>query len=279
MPVGRREAMAGGAAWVLAGSAPAPVGRVVSLNPCLDAMLLAVADPGQIAALSHYSRDLQSSSAGPAAARFPFAYESAEAVMAFAPDLVLASRQGSLPTRTALQRLGVPLLLFATPDTMEESLQQMLRIAAAVGRRARGEAGVAAIQLAIAQSAPPPGGRRIRARLFQRDGFTTGPHTLMDELMTATGFENAAVAYGLTRSGNLPLERLLADPPEVLLQGERTPGAPGWGERVMRHPALARVAGRMRVVSFPERLMYCGGPNLARSAPLLAKAWRLAAGA
>ena len=75
-----------------------------------------------------------------------------------------------------------------------------------------------------------------------------------------------------------PLELLMANPPEVLLQGELTAGAPGWGERVMRHPALSRIAGRMRVVTFPERLMYCGGPNLARSAPLLADAWRRIAG-
>jgi iron complex transport system substrate-binding protein len=31
--------------------------RIVSLNPCLDAILLDVADPGQITALSHYSRE------------------------------------------------------------------------------------------------------------------------------------------------------------------------------------------------------------------------------
>jgi len=35
----------------------------------------------------------------------------------------------------------------------------------------------------------------------------------------------------------------------------------------------------MQVVTFPERLMYCGGPNLARSAPLLAAARRRIAGA
>jgi hypothetical protein len=42
------------------GHASAPA--IVSLNPCSDAILAEVADPGQVLALSHYSRDPRSSS-------------------------------------------------------------------------------------------------------------------------------------------------------------------------------------------------------------------------
>mgnify|MGYP000355960308 CR=1 FL=1 len=37
----------------------------VSLNPCLDALLVEIAAPRQILALSHYSRDASSSSLAP----------------------------------------------------------------------------------------------------------------------------------------------------------------------------------------------------------------------
>lgn len=276
MAIGRRAAITAGAAFALAGAAPAPARRVVSLNPCLDAMLLAVADPDQIAALSHFSRDPQASSVGAGALGFAVTYGSAEEVIARSPDLVLGNSVAAPATRRALQRLGVRMLLFRTPDAIAESLEQMQRIAVAVGHGARGAARVAAIRAAIAAAAPPPGSRRIRALVFQHGGFTTGPGTLLDELLTATGFHNVAVDYGLTRTSNVPLERVLADPPEVLLQGEPSPGAPGWAERVMHHPALDRVRGRMRMERFPARLMYCGGPNLAQSAALLAAAWRRA---
>jgi len=63
----------------------------------------------------------------------------------------------------------------------------------------------------------------------------------------------------------------------VLLSGEALAGAPTWGERVMRHPALDRLKGRVRVVSFPQHLMFCGGPNLVEAAGRLAKARRLVA--
>jgi iron complex transport system substrate-binding protein len=40
-------------ALALAAAAHAAPRRVVSLNPCLDGVLIALADPGQIVALSH----------------------------------------------------------------------------------------------------------------------------------------------------------------------------------------------------------------------------------
>jgi iron complex transport system substrate-binding protein len=269
----RREAITGAAAALALGGAAraAPARRVVSLNPCLDAVLLAVADPSQVAALSHYSQHPSSSSIGAAAGRYRFTYESAEEVIACSPDLVLASRHSSLATRQALGKLGVRVMLLATPDTIAESLDQLVEIAEAVGQGARGRVRASAIRRTVAACAPAAGQRPIRALVFQRGGFTPGPGTLLDELLRATGFVNAAAGYGVKRTSNAPLEQVLADPPELLLQGETTPGAAGWGERVMRHPALSEVAGRMRVATFPEHLMYCGGPNLEQSAPLLAR--------
>jgi iron complex transport system substrate-binding protein len=124
-------------------------------------------------------------------------------------------------------------------------------------------------------AAPPPGQAAATALVYQRNGFASGPNTLMDELLRRAGFRNAASDYGATRSSDIPLELVVARPPDVLLSGEGRAGAPTWGERAMRHPALAALKDRIRVVSFPERLMYCGGPNLVAAAQRLAAARRL----
>jgi iron complex transport system substrate-binding protein len=270
----RRAALVGAAAVGLTAAARAPAHRVVSLNPCLDTILVNVADPSQIAALSHYSRQPRASSIGESARRFAFTYESAEEVIALSPDLVLASRHSSLATRNALQRLGVRIELFSTPNGIDASLDQVRRIAALVGHPERGDAEVARIQAALTAAAPAPGARPVRALVFERNGLSSGPHTLMDELLTRTGFHNAAADYGARRSIDLPLDLVVAHPPEVLLSGEVLPGAPTWGERVMQHPALERLRGRVRIVKFPEHLMYCGGPNLIPAAERLAQARR-----
>lgn len=269
----RRSALAAGAVVGLSGAGPAPAPRrIVSLNPCLDVILVAVADRSQIAAVSHYSHDPSSSSIGPAGATYPFTYESAEEVLALRPDLVLTGRHSSPATRAALERLGVRTELFAVPDTVADSLIQVRQIARAVGHPDRGEALVAQIEAALAAAAPPPGAPRLTALTYQSGGFASGPGTMMDEMMRRCGLDNAVTRYGLKRTGNVPLELLVADPPDILLAGLAAPGAPSWADRVSNHPALARVAHRMHRASFPQQLTFCGGPVLIRTAAMLARA-------
>jgi iron complex transport system substrate-binding protein len=252
-----------------------PVGRprrVVSLNPCLDVILVEVADRAQIGGLSHYARDAYSSTIADVARTLPFTYESAEEVLALRPDLVLTGRHSSLATRNALDRLNIPKALFGVPDTVAESLEQVREVARLVGHPVRGEALVRRIESALAAAAPAPGARPLSALIFMPGGFASGPGTLMDEMMRRMGLANAAKRYGLRQSMHVPLERVIADPPDILLAGEPYPGAPSWAERVMEHPALVRVAGRMQRAVFPERLLFCGGPVLIRTAAALSRA-------
>ncbi|MBA4793002.1 MAG: ABC transporter substrate-binding protein [Phenylobacterium sp.] len=272
MSLNRRSLVAAGLAAGAdrAFAAPSAPERIVSLNPCLDAILVKVADRGQITAISHYSHDPGATSIGPSARAFPAVYGSAEEVVALRPDLVLAARYGAPATRAALARLGVRLEVFTLPGSIAESLAQVRRMGQVVGRPQRGEALAAGIEAALAAAAPPPGAPRLSALVFQSGGFAVAEGTMMDELLTRTGFDNAASRYGLKLSGKVPLELLIADPPDVLLAGEARPGAPTWADRVLSHPALKAVAGRMRRASLPQSLTYCGGPVLIAAAQRLA---------
>ena len=64
--------LASGAVVGLGGAATRDPRRIVSLNPCLDVILVHVADRAQIAALSHYSHEPSSSSLGELGRTFPF---------------------------------------------------------------------------------------------------------------------------------------------------------------------------------------------------------------
>ncbi|MFM7349954.1 MAG: ABC transporter substrate-binding protein, partial [Erythrobacter sp.] len=179
MGLGRvRNAGLVGAAWLAASCAPAapmrPVDAVrptiVSLNPCLDAILVEVAPPAQVLALSHYSRDPGSSSipAG-VAARFGVTGGTAEEVIAARPDLVLASIYIPQPTKAALERAGLKVATFGSPTTVAESLAQVREVAALAGRKAEGEA------LARRIAAPPaPAGAPIDTLLWQPGEIVAG---------------------------------------------------------------------------------------------------------
>lgn len=268
----RRTVMGGAIALGAATPAIAAPRRVASLNACLDAMLVHLADRSQIAALSHYAREPQGSTVAAEARTLPFTWETAEEIIALQPDLVLASQHSALATRNALKRLHVPVERFAVPKTIAESLDQVRRVARLIGRPERGEQLVARIQAAIAAARPRRETRRLSALIYQPNGFAAGPHTLADEMMTLAGFDNVARRYGLKSWGNVPLELLLADPPQVLLVGVPAPGARSWADRVMTHPALGALKGRMQQARFPERLLYCGGPVLIQSAQAMARA-------
>lgn len=243
--------------------------RVVSLNPCLDTVLVHVADREQIAALSHYARDKNASTVAAIAQTFPVTYESAEEVMALAPDLVLTSRHSDLATRNALRRLNIRTELFSEPQNVAQSIAQVRTVAGLVGQEARGEELVSRIETALAEAAPPLGAKPLPALIFQSNGFSSGRGTLVDEMMTRTGFVNVADRYGLSWWANVPLERVVADPPMVLLAGEMRADVPTWADRVLRHPALRAIEPKMKRATFPDRLLFCGGPVLIQSAAAL----------
>ncbi len=269
----RREIVAAAALLPLtagaAQAAPAPR-RVVSINSCTDGMLLDLGDRAQIVALSHYAREAANLTVVDRARPFRITRESAEEIIDLRPDLVLASRHNALATRQSLKLLGIKIETFATPTTVAESLKQVRKVARLLGHPERGEALVKRIDAAFAAAAPPPAARRPTAIVFQANGFTAGSDTLVGELLDRTGFINAAGRYGMKKWGNLRLEQLLADPPDLLIGGQATLGAPTWADRVGRHPALASIAGRMRRDTAPEGLLLCGGSVFIAAAARLA---------
>ncbi len=243
--------------------------RIVSLFPCIDAILLRVADPGQIAGLSNLSHEPSVSSVASEAQGWPKVRDDAESLLALSPDLVIVSRYTAASTRRALALAGVATLSVTPQLSVAESLDQVRRVAAAVGHPERGEALVARIMAALDRAAPPAGAPRLAALVFQTGGFVAGTSTLMDDMLRRTGFENLAPRYGVRDFGDVALEQLLHDPPQVLLADAPRPGAPNWGDRVLRHPALLALKGRMQIETLPQSLLLCGGPVLLQTAPRL----------
>jgi iron complex transport system substrate-binding protein len=270
----RRLAALGGLVAVMVmtsvAQAAATPRRVVSLNPCLDGILLEVADKGQIAALSHYARQPTQSAIADVARRYPFTWGSAEEVIALRPDLVLTSGMGGLELAGALPRLHIRQARFTVPDTVEQNLAQVRRMALLVGHPERGEALNQRIVAALKAAGPRPGEPPLGALIYEHHGLASGPGTLVDELLRRTGFENLAPRYGLKRTGEVPLESLIADPPRVLLAGRLAADEPVWADRILSHPSLAGLSSRMRRETFPETLMFCGGPSIIPASVALA---------
>lgn len=244
--------------------------RIVSINPCVDAILVQVADPVQIAGISHYSQDPAATSISVATARrFTATSGTAEEVVALSPDLVIAGAHVDPATVATLARLRIPLLQLGVAATIAESRDDIDRIAAAVGHEERGERLNARIDAAVAAArnvAGPP----VPALIWLGGGLVPGTGTLANEMMGVAGYRSLSAAYGLKQWDVLPLEYLVAQPPRVLFT---TIGAAS-DDRMLSHPVLRPLARRIAVRAFPRRLVNCGGPTIIDALGVLAKARR-----
>ena len=253
------------AAGLLTGCAePAPEAAahptIVSLNPCTDAVLAQVADPGQILAISHYSHDPRATSMPLAEARrFRATGETVEEVLALDPDVVVAGSFLPPATAQAFDRLGIRVETFGVVPDLAENAVQIRRLAALAGHPERGEALLARIDEALA--ATRYDGAPVTTLLWQQGGIVPGEETLIARLMAHTGLASHSAARGLGQGAYLPLEQVLADPPELVL-------AAG-DERMLTHPALRSLAG-VRYERFESSLLFCGGPTVVRAAERLA---------
>ncbi len=237
-------------------------GKIISINPCTDAILLEIADAEQIGAISHYSHDKNASSVDmKQAQKFAAVGQSAEEIIALKPSLVLAGGHLSASTLEALHKLDIPVLQSPVANSIAESKAQISNIAAAINQGARGKALNSKIDLALESSMPNHNitkDEMIEAIVWQRGGLVPGENTLIDELLAHTGFTNVAHHYGLSQWDIIGLERLSATPPSIILRGGN--GA----DRILQHPILNKIDSD--VVDFPQSMIWCAGPTIIKAA-------------
>jgi iron complex transport system substrate-binding protein len=260
------------AAFALAGCARPPViapHGVVSNNPCIDAVLAEIALPGQVSAVSIYSHDADSASAPLAWARqLPAMGMSAEELLLARPKLVLTGNLPSSGANAVLARAGIKTIALGVAPTIADDVQQIRTIAAALDRTDAGEALISD----ILESLPSTqfSGPFVSAIIWQNGGFVAGKGTLQDELLARHGFRNASTQYGLSSWGVLPLETLMRNPPMVIFMPTNARDSDARETRA-RQGLLSHLGGRTRIVDFPDRLLFCGGPTIIKVSAILKK--------
>ena len=234
---------------------------IVSLNPCADAILSEIAAPGQLLAISHYSQRASSSSMPlDEAARYRSTGGTAEEVLALAPDIVVADPFIDPSTREALERAGVQVELLGMVATPQDSMAQVRQLAELTGNAGSGEALVTRIELAWDAAAFD--GAPATALLWQQGGIVPGEGTLASAMLERAGFASHSAARGLGQGAYLPLEQVLADPPQVVLAAGE--------QRMLQHSALRELEGA-RYERLDPSLLYCGGPTIPRALERLAE--------
>ena len=245
--------LAGCAGQTVERSAQAPT--IVSLNPCADAILAEVASPGQLLAISHYSHSPSASSMNvDTAARFASTGGTAEEVIALAPDVVVGDIFMPPATRAALERAGIRVEQVGIVGSLADSDAQIRQLATIAGKESAGEQLVS--RIAAAWDAAGDDGAKVDTLLWQDGGIVPGDQSLALAMLEQVGFASHSAARGLGQGAYLPLEQVLADPPQLVLASGN--------ERMLTHPTLGALKD-VRYETFDSALLYCGGPTIPRA--------------
>nr|MCU0794005.1 ABC transporter substrate-binding protein [Opitutaceae bacterium] len=197
--------------------ARADVARVVSQTVGSDELLLAVAAPEQIAALSHLARDpVFSGVADVARAHAQITVGDAETILRFRPTLALFADYSRAELVEQVRRAGVEVMIFDRYKTLDDAHANLRRLAAALGPEAgaRAERIIAADEVRLAAlrerlSRVKP----VRVVAPSTYGVIAGADTTFQDLCDRAAAENLATTLGGLRGHAAPpAERLLGWP-------------------------------------------------------------------
>lgn len=240
----------------------APAKRVVSINLCTDQLVVDLVERERIAGLSRLAADSALSAIADRAKNFKLLRGQSEEVLALKPDVVLTSAYSTPEVVAMLRRIGVRVEVIDMARDLDGIRTAIRQVAKAVGEVARGEALIADFDRRIAAAAPR-GSLRPSALAYQVNSLTAEPGELMDAAISAAGLKNVARLHRLGPAGRLPLETLIAHPPDLVVLGHdpdryRTAMADN-----LRHRAFRSLLARRPHVHVPMPLWLCGTPAIA----------------
>ena len=260
-------------------SSSAPIGsagetagaqRIVSINPSLTAILLALGVGDRLVGVDDFSaRQVEEVADLPRVGGL-FS-PNLEAVVALEPDaVVLVPSVEQRDFRSRLEALHIRVLVFENIH-FDQVLENIARLGELVGRQAEAARRIVSIrQTRRAVVSLTAGRRRVRmVMVIQRDPvFIVGGGSFIDEMLWAVGADNLGAVFDVPYP-RVAIEWLLDVAPDVLL--DLTPEVEAPLAYWSRWPALpAVVSGRVLRLD-PERVTL-PGPHLDRSLEDLAVA-------
>ncbi len=256
-------------------AASEPPARVVSVNLCLDQLVLALAAPGQVVAVNDMAHDPHLSAQWQAAQALPAVRVRVEEILAQRPDLVFLDVFAPSHVVGLLKRAGVRVAQFPEASTFDDGVARVRSLATALGRPEAGATLAQQMQQAQEQEAvPADADHRPLAAVWQANGFSVGRGTLQDDLLRRAGFRNLAAERSAGPFEPLPLEALVRAAPELLILESPASDRPSLAEALMTHRATRQAFGKTRTLVMPHSLWLCAGPQNVAALDRLAAARR-----
>ncbi|MET0357131.1 MAG: ABC transporter substrate-binding protein [Cellvibrio sp.] len=230
-----------------------PAQRIVSINLCLDALLIKLVEPARVDSLYYLSANPQFSSVAEQAKKYNLNHGLAEDIVPRNPDLVLAGEYSSLELRVLLKQLGFRVEVLPLPRNLDDISAHIRRFGNLVDRAAEAELMAQAmenklVELDAIQKKSSP----ISGFWYSSNGVVVGADTLENELMTRAGFRNLALDKNINGFKQIDLEELILAKPKVLIIEASDVPAFSLAQEYVEHPALR--SHNVKIIRLPSTL-------------------------
>lgn len=245
--------------FIIAAALPAfalaeqPAQRIVSINLCLDALLIKLVEPSRVDSLYYLSANPQFSSIAEEAKKYNLNRGLAEDIVPRNPDLVLAGTFTSSDLRALLKQLNFRVELLDLPRNLDDISTHIRRFGDLVSRPAEAEVMAKALEQKLVQLdearkqlKPVPG------FWYSSNGVVIGSDTVENELMTRAGFHNLALDKNIVGFRQLDLEELIIAQPKVIILEASDVQAFSLAQEYVEHPALR--GHNVKIIRLPSTL-------------------------
>lgn len=230
-----------------------PAKRIVSINLCLDALLVKLVEPARVDSLYYLSANPQFSSVAEQAKHYNLNHGLAEDIVPRNPDLVLAGEYSSAELRFLLKQLGFRVEVLQLPRSLDDISAHIRRFGILVDRSEQAELMALAMEQKLTQlDAIQKKSSAIPGFWYSSNGVVVGADTLENELMTRAGFHNLALDKNIIGFKQIDLEELILAQPKVLIIEASDVQAFSLAQEYVQHPALR--SNNVKIIRLPSTL-------------------------
>lgn len=236
--------------------------RVVSLNLCADAYLMAFAKPEQILGLTQQSSDPTLSAFVVEASNFPVSGGRMANILEQQPDIIIINNYSPPPNKALMDRLGIKIVKLDAANSYQSARTEILQLGKAIHRLEAAKAYLAQLDKELEDARHTELTYMPSIINYQRRGIVVGETHILDDIIQLAGAQNLGRDTGRT-IGPMSLENLIRLQPDYVLSisenDEQTLKSQDRGSEILSHPALQKMFSAERHIYIPQNLTVCAG--------------------
>ena len=236
--------------------------RVVSLNLCADAYLMAFAKPEQILGLTQQSSDPTLSAFVVEASNFPVSGGRMANILEQQPDIIIINNYSPPPNKALMDRLGIKIVKLDAANSYQSARTEILQLGKTIHRLEAAKAYLAQLDKELEDARHTELTYMPSIINYQRRGIVVGETHILDDIIQLAGAQNLGRDTGRT-IGPMSLENLIRLQPDYVLSisenDEQTLKSQDRGSEILSHPALQKMFSAERHIYIPQNLTVCAG--------------------